>query len=64
MYKMTKNKTLYVRFYSLFFVSLFLLLFMSPTALFSTIMSLTILFQLTFTFIYNTFSKKISVSTK
>ena len=37
MYKMTKNKTLCVCFDSLFFVSLFLLLFMSPTALFSTI---------------------------
>ena len=45
--------------------NLFLPLFMDPTTLFGTFfMGLTILFQPTFTFIYNTFSKKISILEK
>ena len=43
--------------------SLFLLLFMGLTALFGTI-GLTILFQLTFIFIYNTFNNNFLVSAK
>lgn len=43
--------------------SLFLLLFMGYV-IFSTIYEFNVLFQLTFTFIYNTFTKKISVSAK
>ena len=42
--------------------SLFLLLFIGPTALLVLFMGLTVLFQLAFNFIYNTYSKKISVS--
>ena len=38
--------------------NLFLLLFMGFTTLFSTIYGSTVLFQLTFTFIYSNFSKK------
>ena len=37
---------------------------MGPTALFDTIHEFNVLFQLTFTFIYSTFSKKILVSAK
>ena len=44
--------------------TLFLVLFIKLTVLFSTIHGLTILFELTFVFIYSTFSKKFSVSTK
>ena len=44
--------------------SLFLLLFMSPVHFLVLFMGLTILFQLTFTFIYNTFSKKFLISAK
>ena len=44
--------------------NLILLLFMSPIALFNTIHGPTVLFELTFTFIYNTFSNKFSVSIK
>ena len=44
--------------------NLFLLLFMGPIALFGTIHGFTVLFQLTFTFIYSTFNKKFSVSAK
>ena len=40
------------------------LLLLGSIALFDTILSSTILFQLTFTFIYNTFSKKFSILTK
>ena len=42
----------------------FLVLFISLTALFSTIHGLTVLFQLTFTFIYDIFSNKFLISTK
>ena len=57
------GKNYFCQFILLF--SLFLLLFMGPTALFGTIHgSLIILFQLIFTFIYNTFSKKFLISTK
>ena len=57
------GKNYFCQFILLF--SLFLLLFMDPTALFGTIHgSFIILFQLIFTFIYNTFSKKFLVSTK
>ena len=44
--------------------SLFLLLFMDPTVLFILFMGSIVLFQLIFTFIYSTFSKKFSVSVK
>ena len=45
--------------------SLFLLLFMGHTALFDIIYGVsTVLFQLIFTFIYNTFNNNFSVSTK
>ena len=44
--------------------TLFLVLFIRLTVLFSTIHGPTILFELTFAFIYNTFSKKFSVLTK
>ena len=44
--------------------SLFLLLFIGPTALFGTIYDLTILFQLTFIFIYSTFSNKFLILAK
>ena len=44
--------------------SLFLLLFIVLTVLFSTIHETTVLFQLTFTFIYNYLKKKISVLVK
>ena len=44
--------------------SLFLLLFMGLTALLLLFMGLIVLFQLTFTFIYSTFSKKFSVLVK
>ena len=44
--------------------SLFLLLFMGSTMLFGTIMGSTVLFQLTFTFIYNTFSNNFLISAK
>ena len=44
--------------------SLFLLLFMGPLHFLVLFMGFTILFQLTFTFIYNTFSKKFLISTK
>ena len=43
--------------------SLFLVLFMSPIALFDTIHRSHCTIQLIFTFIYNTFSKKFSIST-
>jgi len=42
-------------------LSLFLLLFMSLTALFGTIHEITVLFQLTFTSIYSTLSNNFSV---
>ena len=42
----------------------FLLLFMGPLDFLALFMSLIILFQLTFTFIYNTFSNNFSVSAK
>ena len=44
--------------------SLFLLLFIGSTALFDTIYSPTVLFHLTFTFIYSIFNNKFSVSAK
>ena len=44
--------------------SLFLLLFMGPITFFGIIHDSTVLFQLTFTFIYSTFNNKFSVSTK
>ena len=44
--------------------SLFLLLFMGSTTLLLLFMGLIVLFQLTFTFIYSTFSKKFSVLVK
>ena len=44
--------------------SLFLLLFMDLIVLLVLFMGPTILFQLPFSFIYSTFRKKISVSTK
>ena len=44
--------------------SLFFLLFMGPTTFFGIIHGSTLLFQLTFTFIYSTFNNKFSVSTK
>ena len=45
--------------------NLFLLLFMDNTALFGIIYEVsTVLFQLIFTFIYNTFNNNFSVSTK
>ena len=44
--------------------SLFLLLFMGLTTPLVLFMSHTVLFQLIFTFIYSTFSKKFSVSSK
>ena len=44
--------------------SLFLLIFMGLTTLLALFIGPTILFQLTFTFIYNTFSNKFSVSAK
>ena len=57
------GKNYFCQFILLF--SLFLLLFMGPTALFDTIHgSFIILFQLIITFIYYTFSKKFLISTK
>lgn len=44
--------------------SLFLLLFMGLIAFLVLFMGFTVLLQLTFTFIYNTFSKQFSVSAK
>ena len=44
--------------------SLFLLLFMSSTSFLVLFMGLTLLFQLIFTFIYNTFSKKFLILAK
>ena len=44
--------------------SLFLLLFIGHTSLFGTIHGHTVLFQLTFTFIYSTFSNNFSISVK
>ena len=44
--------------------NLFLLLFMAPLHFLVLFIGLIILFQLTFTFIYNTFSKNFSVSAK
>ena len=44
--------------------SLFLLLFMTSLYFLVLFMGLTVLFQLTFTFIYNIFSNKFSVSAK
>ena len=44
--------------------SLFLLLFMTPFYFLILFMGSTVLFQLTFTFIYNTFSKNFSISAK
>ena len=45
-------------------LSLFLLLFMEPTVLFDTIHEPTVLFQLTFTFIYNIFNNNFLISIK
>jgi len=47
-----------------FTIQLIFLLFIGPNTLFGIFMGLTALFQLTFTFIYNTFSKNFSVSAK
>ena len=44
--------------------SLFLLLLMSLIILFDTIHNITILFQLTFTFIYNTFNNNFLILVK
>ena len=55
------GNTYFFQFILLF--SLFLLLFMGPTTL-VLFMSLTIIFQLIFIFIYSNFNKKLSVPTK
>ena len=52
-----------IQFFFLLF-NLFLLLFMSAIAFFSTIYGSTVLFQLHFSFVYRTFSKKFLVLAK
>ena len=63
-YVQWQDKDFFFFFSLVLLFNLFLLLFMSSTVFFNTIHRFYILFQLIFTFIYSTFSKKFLVSAK